>query len=109
MLSRRRDITNIIALEKLSEKYRVTYDINDQMFIVHREVAGLPNPEFIMHDSCFHYYEPTNTDLVFLNNVSKNKGGFSKRQIKSAIKAWDLHPTLLFTSAKDAKWIIIIN
>ena len=39
----RRAITNIIAIKKLTEKYRVTYNRNDQMFIVHREEAGQPN------------------------------------------------------------------
>ena len=39
----RRAITNIIAIKKLTEKYRVTYNSNDQMFIVHREEAGKPN------------------------------------------------------------------
>ena len=31
----RRDITNIIVLEKITEQYRVTYDCNDHMLIVH--------------------------------------------------------------------------
>ena len=33
----RRAITNITAVKNLTKKYRVTYDINDQVFIVHRE------------------------------------------------------------------------
>ena len=51
-----RDITSIRALKKLSEHYRVSYDSNHHMFIVHREVTDLPNMESLMHDSGLHYY-----------------------------------------------------
>ena len=64
-----RDITNTIALKNLTEQYKVTYDINEQMFIVHTNVSGLLNMEFQMHDSGLHYYEPTKKDLAFLNNL----------------------------------------
>ena len=64
-----RAITNTIALKNLTEQYKVTYDINEQMFIVHTNVSGLLNMEFQMHDSGLHYYEPTKKDLAFLNNL----------------------------------------
>ena len=47
----RRYITNIITLKNLTEKYRVTYNSNDHMFIVHREEAEKPNMKFLMQDS----------------------------------------------------------
>ena len=50
----RRDITNKIVLKNLTEQYRVTYGRNDQMFIEHSQVAGLPNMELLMHDSGIH-------------------------------------------------------
>ena len=53
----RRTINNIIAFKNLTEEYRVTYDNNDLMFVVHREEAGIPSMEFLMHDSIMHYYE----------------------------------------------------
>ena len=43
-----------------------------------------------MYDYGLYYYEPTKKDLVFLDTVSKNKVGFSKRQINSAVKAREL-------------------
>ena len=58
------------------------------MLILKWEITDLPNMGFIIHDSVLHYYEPTKKDLVFLNTASKNNEGFSKRQIKSSIKAW---------------------
>ena len=74
----RRAITNIIAIKKLTEKYRVTYNSNDQMFIVHREEAGKPNTESIMHDSGLNYYEPPKNYLSLLKTLSKKQGRFLK-------------------------------
>ena len=105
----RRDTTKIIALKNITEHYRVNYDRTYQMFILHREVSGLPNMKFLMHDSGLHYYEPTKKDLVFLKTVSKNKKVFSKRQIKSVVKAQKLHHTLGFPTVKEVKWIIRSN
>ena len=73
----RRDITNIVALNNLTENYIVTYDINDQVFVVHREGVGLPNMVFVLHDSGIRYYETTKKYLVFLKTVNKDKEGFS--------------------------------
>ena len=49
-----RAIPNIIALKNLTEHYIFTYDSNDKMSIVHREVTDLPNMEFLIHDSVLH-------------------------------------------------------
>ena len=102
----RRAITNIIALKNLTGYYRVTYDSNDQMFIAHREGIDLPNMEFIMHDPGLHYYEPTKKNLVFLNAVSKNKEGFSKRQIHITVKDRELGHTLGSPTVQEVKWTI---
>ena len=65
--------------------------------------------EFRMHDSGIHYCEPTKKDLVFLNTVSKNKEGFIKIQIKSAVKYRELQHTLVFPTVKEVKWVIRSN
>ena len=39
----KRAITNIIALSNIIQKYRVTYDSYDKMFIVHIEAEDKPN------------------------------------------------------------------
>ena len=70
------------------------------MFIVHKEGKDLPNMEFLMNYSGLHYYEPTKKDLVFLNPISKRKEDFSKRQIKRAVKDWDIKHTLVFTTIR---------
>ena len=62
-----------------------------------------------MHDSGLHYYEPPKKNAVFLNTVSKNKEGFSKRKIKIAVKDRDIQNTLGFTTVNKLKWIIRSN
>jgi hypothetical protein len=53
-------IVNILALHNIAKQYRVTYDSDDKMFVVHRESVGNPNMEFRMHKSGIHYYNPRN-------------------------------------------------
>ena len=79
------------------------------MFILHREVSGPPNTQFLMHDSGLHYYEPPKKDLIFLDTVSKNKEGFSKTQIKSVVKYQELQHTLGYPTAKEVMCIIRSN
>jgi hypothetical protein len=101
-----RAITNIIALSYLIQQYRVTYDSDDKMFVVHRESQGKPDMEFRMHKCGLHYYDPRNENhLAFVNTVSENKEGFTKRHIKGAELARTLYKTLSYPSTKDFKWV----
>jgi hypothetical protein len=45
-----RAITKILALSNVIRQYRVTYDSDDKIFIVHRQASGVPNMEFRMHE-----------------------------------------------------------
>jgi hypothetical protein len=103
-------ITNIIALSNLILQYRVTYNSDGNIFVVHRDSQGKPNMEFRMHKCGLHYYDPRNEKhLTFVNTVSENKEGFTKRQIKSAELARTLYNTLSYPSMKDFKWVIQSN
>jgi hypothetical protein len=105
-----RAITNTIALHNLIEQYRITYDSDDLMFVVHRESESKPNMEFKMHKSGLYYYDPRKEhQLTFVNTVSENKTGFTKRQIKCAEIARNLYTTLSYPSMKDFKWVIRSN
>jgi hypothetical protein len=102
-----RAITNTIALSNLIQQYRVTYDSDNKMLVVHWESQGKPNMEFHMHKCGLHYYDPWNEKrLAFVNTVYENKEGFTKRQIKSAELAHTLYKTLSYPSMKDFKWVI---
>jgi hypothetical protein len=93
-----RAITNIIALRNLIDQYRVTYDSDDLMFVVHQESESKPN--------MVHYYDPRKEHhMTFVNTVSENKTGFTKRQIKCAEIAQNLYKTLSYPSMKDFKWV----
>jgi hypothetical protein len=105
-----RAITNNIALRNLIDQYRVTYDSDDVMFVVHRESENKPIMKFRMHESGLHYYDPRKEQhLTFSNTVSKNKQGFMKRQIKGADTVRTLYKTLNYPSMKDFKWLIRSN
>jgi hypothetical protein len=99
-----RAITNIIALCNLIDRYRITYDSDVLMFVVQRESESKPNMEFKMHKSRLHYYDPRKDHhMTFVNTVSENKTGFTKRQINCAEIARNLYKTLSYRSMKDFK------
>jgi hypothetical protein len=99
-----RAITNIIALHNLIDQYRVTYESDDLMFVVHRDLESKPHMEFKMNKSGLHYYYPRKEQyMTFINTVSENKIGFIKRQIKCAEIARNLYKTLSYLSMKDFK------
>ena len=52
---------------------------------------------------------PQRKKYLFLNTVSKNKEGFRKRQIRSAVKAQELQHTLGFPTVKELNYITISN
>jgi hypothetical protein len=120
-------ITNILSMHNVIKQYRVTYDSDELMFVVHRGSENKPSMEFRMHESGLHYYDPRDEqdfvfvsmcdedamtqseDVAFVNTVSSNKEGFSKRQIKAAEVARTLYATLSYPSAKDYRWAIQSN
>ena len=113
-------ITNIIALSNVIKQYKVTYDSDDQAFVVHREPHGKPNMEFRMHESGLHYFDPSDeefsfvttpkdVDHGFVSTVNANKEGFTKRQIKRAETARTLYTTLSYPSWTDFRWIVRSN
>jgi hypothetical protein len=105
-----RTITNIIALCNLIDQYRVTYDSDDLMFAVHPESESKPNMELKMHKRGLYNYHPRKEHhLTFVNTVSENKTGFTKRQIKCAEIAQNLYKTLSYPYMKDFKWLIRSN
>jgi hypothetical protein len=106
---KKKAITNILSLSNVIKQYRVMYDSNDQMFVVHCELEGKPDMEFRMHKSGLHYLDPRGSKFIFVNTVSKNKAGFTKRQIKEVEVTQSLSSKLNYPSWKDFKWIIQSN
>jgi hypothetical protein len=102
-------ITNILALSNVIKQYCVTYDNNDKMFVVHHKSDSMLNMEFRMHESGLHYYDPCNEEFTFINTVSRNKEGFTKRKINGAEVARTLYATLSYPSWRHFKWVIQSN
>jgi hypothetical protein len=66
--------------------------------------------EFKMHKSGLHYYDPRKEHhMTFINTVSEDKTGFTKRQTKCAEIARNLYKTLSYPSMKDIKRVIRSN
>jgi hypothetical protein len=66
--------------------------------------------ELKMHKRGLHYYDPRKEHhMTFVNTVSENKTGFTKRQIKCAEIARNLYTTLRYPSMTDFKWAIRSN
>jgi hypothetical protein len=66
--------------------------------------------QFRMHRCGLHYYDPRNKKhLAFVNTVSENKEGFTKRQIKGAELVQTVYKTLSYPSMTDFKWVIRSN
>ena len=94
-------ITNILSLSNVIKQYRVMYNSNDQMFVVHCKPEGKPDMEFWMHKGGLHYLDPRDSEFIFVNTVSENKAGFTKRQINKAEVTRSLYSKLNYPSWKD--------
>ena len=66
-------------------QYRVTYDSNDETFIVHLEAYALPDIEFRMHKSGFSVFYPEHIkNMVLMNTVEEKMKAFTKHDVKGA-------------------------
>ena len=54
------------------KKYRLTYDIPDQMFIFRCKESNNTNMQFRMHESVIHYYD-LDEYFTFITTVADNK------------------------------------
>ena len=99
-------MTNILSLKNVKEQWRVSYDCDASTFVVHR---GEPDVRFKMHKNGLHIHMPDSNGVTFVNTVSGNKEGFSKRQQKKAKAARELYAKLAYPSIKDYKWAIMTN
>ena len=98
-------ITNIFLLKQVKKQYRVTYDSDDECFVVHRQEHGLPDMVFHEHASGLHYFDPRdqNSTFTFVETVCENKSLFTKQQIKGAENACRLYKCLPHPSMEDFK------
>ena len=92
-------ITNILSLNNVKKKFRVTYDSNENdRFILHK-------PEKLVYFNCssngLYYHDTRSPDFTLVNTVEENKVGFSQRQLEQAKKARKLYHTMGLPSMHD--------
>ncbi len=62
-------ITNIFTLKNMKKQYKVTYDSEEESFLVHQEAAGLSNLSFKEHANGLHFFDPRQADFAFVETV----------------------------------------
>jgi hypothetical protein len=104
-------ITNIFSLKQVKKQYRVTYDSDNECFVVHRQIFGLPDMVFQEHESGLHYYDPRDQSgtFSFVETVQENKSYFSKWQVRAADAARRLYKCVSHPSVEDFKWALRTN
>ena len=75
-------ISNIISLKNMIIQYRVTYDRENETFLVHQEASSIPDMEYKMHKSGLHVFYPEDiNNMVLMNTVEENMKAFTKRDV----------------------------
>jgi hypothetical protein len=100
-------VTNILCVKNIRKHHWITYDCSLGVYTVHRKDQS--NLEFTMIDDGLHVHVPGDKALAFVNTISGNKEGFSKRQLKGAQAARELYSKLAYPSLKDFGWAIVTN
>ena len=94
-----RAITNILCLNNMKQKYKVTYDSSrEDAFIVHKRDKKI---YFTSSDNGLYYHDTTNRQVNLMNTVEENMLGYTERQITRAKKARDLYAMVGYPSHRD--------
>ena len=102
-----RGITNILSLAQVRKKFKVTYDTDLNIFLVHIKDKLLP---FRQSEEGLYYFNPTEmTHKSMVQTVDDNKAFYTDRQIERAKRARELLHTLGCPSVADLKKIIKMN
>ncbi len=100
-------IANIFVLKVMKKQYKVSYNLSEESFLVHRDSAGLPNLLFKEHANGLHFFDPREANFAFVKTVESNMKLFSKRQVTHADKAHSLYASLGCPSQHDFLWILL--
>ena len=77
-------ITNILCLNNVKMKYRVTYDsTKGDVFVVHKDTHCI---HFVCSNNGLYYHDVNNRQISLLNAVSESLTVFSEQQITKAKK-----------------------
>ena len=100
-------ITNVLSLALVEKQYKVTYDSDLSLFLVHVGDKMLP---FRKSPQGLYYYKPDIVKQVsMVQTVKDNEAFYSRRQIDRAKRARELLHSLGCPSVADLKKIIKMN
>jgi hypothetical protein len=80
-------ITNIFTLKNMKKQYKVTYNSEEESFLVHHKATELLNLLFKEHANGLHFFDPRQADFAFVKTVESNMQLFSKQQVARVDKA----------------------
>ena len=102
------DITNILSLKLVKEKFRVKFDSeHGNAFVVHKP-EGV-HLRFEIHKNGLYYHNPAGHQMAMVNTVKDNAEGFSRRQVEQAQRARELQAIVGNPSTADLKAIVQSN
>ena len=91
-------------------QYRVTYDSNNEKFILHRKASTLPDMQYRMHKSGLQvFYTEEIENLVIMDTVEQNMKAFTKCDVEGPKAARELCAKLLYPSNANFKCLINNN
>ena len=103
-----RSITNILALENVKNKFRVTYDSNNDVFLRLHKPSG-KDVYFNMNKDRLYYHDTKNWNVTLVQSVIKNKSGYRQCQLKSDKLAREIYAKFGHPSNNCFKKIIKSN
>ena len=102
-----RAMTNILSLNNMKKKYKITYDSSKgDRFTVHK-------PDKLVHFTCskngLYYHDTRNRQINLVNTVEENLIEFNKCQKDRARKARELYSMVGYPSIADFKKMVKFN
>ncbi len=97
-------LTNILSLNNVTKKFRVTDDsAQGDHFTVHKADQLI---HFDKNDNDLFYHDAINRQITLLNTVAENEQGFSKRQLQQARYARKVYGSIGYPSMHDFKQMV---
>ena len=100
-------IINVLLLNLVHKKYKVTYNNMESIFTVHKPDGK--KVHFNLHLDGLHYHDTGSHQLTLVNTVAKNELRYSKCQVEGACLACKFQSIVGFPSTCNLKAIITSN
>ena len=102
------EITNVVSIKLLIEKYLVIFDSINCVGVFKVETTN-GTVEVLLHNNRLYYLDLAhgdNAEVMFITMVGKNYEGFSKKQVEKTPEARELQGIMGHPSQKDFKGMV---